>query len=365
MAGMSDLSPDPSGRSPGERWPLPSVFEEAGDGALRQFLLLERCFDGPGTRWSDALVTRMRRHIGGCMAAVEMMLRLELEARLPSGSPAVQALPESVGWAAIQRRPALLGPDLTRHFRDRAGISLILQDEPPGVAAANGSGAESLFSAAAADTLSMLALAQAGWNDSNPDTAPMRADLSAEAMEQLVWLQAALIADALGRSGLLEVADLLELADRAARAVLARHDEQSGPFALAALLAHQTRDHMDEERLVWLARHGQMLALIAVMADRVGVECEALVRTIVEGQEQALFRLCRAADFPREVAVRLVLGRRCISRGVEDSELVHYADEYERMTRADAARAVVPLRMNAFFQDRLFALRDRGLADER
>jgi len=364
MLGMSDMSPGPSGGSPGERWPLPSGFAGAARDSLSGALLLERCFDGPGARWSDALIARARRHMGGSLVAVEMALRLELEALLPPGSGVMEALPDAVCWPAVQRRPALLGAGLARHFRDRAAIGLMVRDEHPEAEAETGAAGQAPFSPAAADTLSMLALAQAAWNDSSPDTAPMRADLPAEAMEQLVWLPMALIAENMGRTGLLPVADLLALVDRAGQVVLSRHDEQNGPLALASLFAHQAHGEMDDERLLWLARHRCILALTAIMADRIGAGHEALVAAIVESPEQTLFRLCRAADFPREVAVRLVLGRRCVSRGVEDSVLVHYADEYEKMAPEDAVLAVAPFRMSAGFREKLSLLRDRGLADE-
>ncbi len=364
MSGMSDMSPGPSEGSPGEPWPLPSGLAGAARVSLGDSFLLERCFNGPAARWSDALVARTRRHIGGCVAAVEMALRLELEALLPPGSRAMEALPDAVCWPAIQHRPSLIGAELTRHFRDRAGIGLMLQDERTDGASETGAASEARFSPAAADTLSLLALAQAGWCDSDPDTAPMRADLPAEAMEQLVWLLTALVADGLGRTGLLPVADLLALTDRAGRAVLARHDEQTGPFALASLFAHQARETMDAEQLLLLARQRQILALTAVMADRVGAGHEALASAVIEVPERGLFRLCRAADFPREVAVRLVLGRRCVSQGVEDSVLVRYADEYEGLARDDADLTAAPLRMNERFRQNLSALRDQGFGHE-
>lgn len=362
---MNDMPPGLSGRSPGECWPLPPHMLGVARDASRDALLLERCFDGAGARWSDALVARTRRHIGGCATAVEMSLRVELERLVPGSARLAEALPDALGWTALQRRPALLGGDLIRHFRDRAGISLMLRDDQQGRVADSGPAAETLFPPAAAETLSMLMLAQAGWDDSSPDPVPMRADLSAEAMEQLVWTLMALIADALGRTGLMPVPDMLALTDRTGRAVLSRHDEQTGPFALAALLAHQIREQAwDDETLLWLARNRQMLALIAVIADRTGIEAATLVSAFVEGPEPLLFNLCRTADFPREVAVRLVLGRQCLSRGVEDSVLVHYADAYEQMPRADAAQAVAPLRMTGRFRDRLSVLRDRIVADE-
>jgi len=80
---------------------------------------------------------------------------------------------------------------------------------------------------------------------------------------------------------------------------------------------------------------------------------------MVEGTEQTLFTLCRAAQFPREVAVRLVLGRRCVARGVDDSVLVDYADDYEMMTLAEARDALTLLGLSAPLRIRLAHVRAR------
>ncbi|MGE4411485.1 MAG: DUF2336 domain-containing protein [Sphingobium sp.] len=368
---MSAMSPVPGGYAPETGWPLPSHMLGGAREPLRQALLLERCFEGEAARWSDALIARTRRHIGGCVAAVETSLRTELEQRAPGLPPLAEIVPASIGWTAFQRWPSLLGPDLVRHFRDRAGISLMAQnDQMAWGAVGAGPGAPpeypSFLPSIAVETLSKLTFAQARWADAGPDETSMRPDVSAEAMERLVWVLTALLADRLARTGLMPVPDMLALADQAGRAVLSAHDEQTGPFALAALLAHQVRGQEEGmELLLWLARNHHMAALIAMMADRIDMDGAILVSTIMEAPEQLLFDLCRAADFPREVAVRLVLGRRCMSRGVEDSVLIHYADAYEHGGREDAARAIVPLRLSNAFREGLAALRDRGPVDER
>jgi len=368
---MSAMSPALGGYAPETGWPLPSHMLGAAREPLRHALLLERCFEGDAARWSDALIARTRRHIGGCVAAVETGLRGELERCAPELPRLAEIMPDRIGWTTFQRCPSLLGPDLVRHFRDRAGISLMVQDDQMvggamGDAAGSPLDYPSSLPPVAFETLSILTIAQAGWADIGPDETPMQPDLSAEAMERLVWILTALLADNLGRTGLMPVPDMLALADRAGRAVLSAHDEQAGPFTLAALLAHQLRGQgEDKELLLWLARNRHMPALIAMMADRIDMDGGVLISTIMEAPEQLLFHLCRAADFPREVAVRLVLGRRCMSRGVEDSVLVHYADAYEHGAREDAVRAIVPLRLSGAFREGLSALRDRGPADER
>ncbi|MGE4430664.1 MAG: hypothetical protein AB7E05_07980 [Sphingobium sp.] len=361
---MSEFSPYPRGRPDGERWPPSPALLGAGRQRARGLsLVMERCFDGTDARWSDALIARMRRHIGGCVNAIEPLVRAELRRFAPADAAMIDVLPGPVAWNALGQRPSLMGERLIRHFRDRAAISLMEQDEQAGMAAdhraGDGKDAETLFPAGVAAGLAALAKAREGWADGQPDECPMQADLPAEDMEELLWVIVALIVDALVLAGAIPVAQALQLGDRAGRAVLARHDEQTAPFAQALLLAHRMRGiGMEDAHLLWLARNRHVLVQLAVMADRTGIDHAHLVGRVVEGPEYLLFQLCRRADFPREVAVRLMLGRRSVSRGVEDTVLVEYADGYERMSPDDAALATAALGISACFRDKLSALRN-------
>ena len=359
---MSEIPPFSRHRPEDGRW-LPSP---ALPGVRRApSLLLERCFGGQDARWSDALVTRMRRHIGGCVMAVEATLRHWLAQSGEDGQALVAAVPEPVGWAALQRRPDLLGNRLIAHFRDRAAVSLMAQEELADGASGTAEPPEELFPAALAHDISSLALAERRWCDDRPDETPMIADLPAEDMEQLVWTVMALLADAAAPVRAFPLGDMVRLADRAGCAVLARHDEQTAPFVMASLVAHRLRGAgAGEEHLLWLGRHRQVLALLAILADRTGVDGPLLVSRIVEGPEHLLFQICRAADFPREVAVRLMLGRRSIARGVEDSVLIEYAEGYDGLSREQAALAVAPLGLSLRFREKLSALRNWPPGDD-
>ncbi|MDQ4419985.1 hypothetical protein OOT33_05965 [Sphingobium sp. DEHP117] len=317
-----------------------------GEGeATRNALFLQRCFGGRAMRWSDALIARTRRHIGGCLSSVEMALRLELGADFDA------RLPDAVCWPRVQADPALIDDALLADMRDRAAIGLMARD--PMLADPAEHPATSPLPQAVADFVAALALAQSGWADAGPDDLPMRADLPAEAMPDLVWTVGALIADA-------APAEDMQAIDQACVALLTRHDEQHMPFAQAALLAHRLHGvPNDADMLLTLARQRQVLALFAVMADRLGVDLRCLVRHVVEAEEMALFTLCRAAQFPREVAVRLVLGRRSVARGVGDSVLVDYADDYEGMTLKQARAAVAGLSLSAPLRTRLAAVSAR------
>lgn len=318
-----------------------------GEGdTMRHALFLHRCFDGREMRWSDALVARTRRHIGGCLSAVEMALRLDLGAEIEA------RLPDTVCWARVQEDPALLSSALLADMRDRAAIGLMAQDY---MLADQAVEAEDMsFSDTQSDLLAALTLAQSGWADAGPDDRPMRADLPAEAMPELVWTVGALLADA-GASASEVVA-----IDRACAALLTRHDEQHMPFAQAALLAHRLNGAgSSDSMLLVFARNRHILALLAIAADRIGVDLRCLVRHVIEGEERALFTLCRAAQFPREVAVRLVLGRRSVARGVDDSVLVDYADDYDGMMLDAAREATSALGLSAPLRAKLTAVSAR------
>lgn len=328
---------------------LPSAYAVGESDVVRHAILLQRCFDGREMRWSDALVTRTRRHIGGCVNAVEMALRLELGVNAPEA-----ALPaDPLCWAKVQQHPALLSPALLTVMRNRAAIGLMTHDHALGDGADGAAGSDlAQFPPSTQDILAALALGQAGWLDAGPDDAPMRVDLPAEAYPELLLTVGALLADALVASG--QPAALYLTIDRACTVLLARYDEQPMPFAQAALFAHQMRGQgVSEGHLLALSRQRQILALLAIAADRLELDLSCLVRHLVEASEQALFTLCRAAEFPREVAVRLVLGRRSVARGVDDSVLVHYAEAYDGMTLAEARDAVAVLGLSRAFQAKL------------
>lgn len=351
---MSDPSPDayPAGFGP-VRAPSEPVWRTETD-ALRHAIMLQRCFDGPEMRWSDALIARMRRHLGGCLTSVEIRMRLEMVRISPVSMPT-----DAHCWLAVQRRPALISAPLLDHFRDRAALSLMLQDQPHALPAeADGGGAS--LPPELAELLAPLALALGDWADTGPDTSPMRADLPAELMAELVWTVAAMLAETLVAGGSVTAARAMGLVEQAGVAVLAGHDEQTMPFATAALLAHRARAlGIDEAGFLGLARGRHILPLLAILADRTGIELLTLTRAVVEDGERTLFLLCRAAEFPREVAVRLVLGRRCVARGVDDSMLVQFADGYDAM-RVEAARdAVASLRLPEPLRARLSPIRDR------
>ena len=286
-------------------------------------------------------------------------MRMEME-RLSS----VPLPAEACCWPIVQRDSGLISALLLDHVRDRAALSLWQQDPLQAVPTGVG-GQDAPFRPEIAELLATITLAQAGWADAGPDASPMRADLPAEVMAELVWTAGAMLVDALVTGGNVPAPQAIAIVERAGAAVLAGHDEQTMPFAIAALLAHRARAlGLDEAGLLRLARERHILPLLALIADRTGIELLTLVRAAVEENECVLFILSRAAEFPREVTVRLVLGRRCVVRGVDDSMLVQFADGYADMSVEAARKAVATLRLPEPFRVRLSPIHRRINLDD-
>lgn len=329
--------------------------------AVRHLIMLQRCFGGREMRWSDALVTLTRRHAGGCFSGMEMALRREMERLAPDASAILTGVPDNCCWAYIQRDPTLIGATLLDHFRDRAAISLMQQDHHAGQTP-EGEGEHQPFQADVEDALVTINLSLGGWGGRRADADPMPIDLHAEAIPELVWNAAAIMAGAMMIGGTSGESDVLALLDEAGNAFLARYDEEHAPYTQAALLAHRLRANgIDEGHLLRLARHRHIVPLLAIMADRIGADMATTVRTVVDTSEQMLFTLCRAAEFPREVAVRLVLGRRSVAQGVDDSMLVELADGYDLMAPAEARDAMAGLRVTEPFRAKLALMHDRRM----
>lgn len=261
------------------------------------------------SRWSDALVARTRRHIGGCCAAVEMALRMELTARAPLLAPLFDAAaggPEpAIVWRRVQERPDAMGEALLAHMRARAALSLMMQDAPGAP-----EGLLTLLPEDKRETLRAACdsarLALGRWADRQAEDAPLRADLSAEAMADLVALAAAALLDTARRPGIEPVLPLARLVEQEAHALIARHDEESGALASIAAAARLLDDALPAGAQAGLEELDPWL-LCALIGARTGVETTQVVLALVDGRDEDLLALARAADIRAPVALGLLL----------------------------------------------------------
>jgi hypothetical protein len=254
---------------------------------------------GGGRRWTDALLSETRAHLYGCLNAVELTIALAISDSWLSRP--VEALGPGYCRIAIERHPTLLSPLLVDHLRQRgaAALSLRMTLIPPAVLgddAPLSAGGDGPFG----DSLTSLRLAVDPWFTPHPLDRPMRADLSAEAFCDLVWTAAALLIEGLAARMGVDSATATSVIARAAETVIARHDEQVGPFARAAYAAALVRRSTDAEPIMREAALRHDLLLLAALGGRsAGLGLEQALSLLIDGQPEdraALARLLRLDD---------------------------------------------------------------------
>ena len=125
LPGMS-VHPSLAGSIMADSWPMANVM--AGMSAVPVGHAIDLAFFFPveDRARHDALIAETRRHLGGCLTAIETALRLAL-----ADEPAIGAVlarwPQGVCWPTICAQPTLLGPALLAHMQMRAGVSLLLR----------------------------------------------------------------------------------------------------------------------------------------------------------------------------------------------------------------------------------------------
>ncbi|CAN5301700.1 hypothetical protein BH10PSE13_BH10PSE13_23600 [soil metagenome] len=266
-------------------------MRHAGDVAL--------LLHGGQRRWTDALLSEARGHLSGCLNAVELSIAFAMSDNWLARP--VEALGPGYCRAAIERYPALLSPLLVDHLRQRAAaaLSLRLTLIPPAIL---GEDAPSPASAAGplGDALTALRLAVDPWFMPHPIDRPMRADLPAEAFCDLIWTAAALLVEGLAARMGVDSATASSVIGRAAETVIARHDEQVGPFARAAYAATLAGDAAEVAPVAGEAALRHDLLLLAAMGGRTaGIGLYQALALLIDGEQDdraALVRLLRLDD---------------------------------------------------------------------
>ncbi|MEO8723916.1 MAG: DUF2336 domain-containing protein [Sphingobium sp.] len=343
---MSDFSPHLTGgyhfasRSSATDWfgsPTPFV---------RHTALLDRFFPGDAPKWSDALVARTRRHIAGCMNSAEVALRMALGEHVQA--TALDGLASGLCWGVLEHNPAAISGDLFAHFRVRAALSLL---ESPNNTAVHPDGTVSFDDdeeTAVRDAALALSLALMRWRDGGDEMASMRADLPAEQMHTLVWITAAILAQAIAPMNIMPHGALLGAIEAAGQHVLAAQDEQQGAFGQAALLAHLLHQRaIDSTKLEQLAQDGHFLLLFAIVADRCNLNAPDVASAIVHGTARDAHLLFRAADMPPACYAITLLALRQVRDGASDQQLGALFDGYGALSVDEARTDIMPLALSA------------------
>lgn len=340
---MSVFSRHPIGGHGFASRPLATECFGLSDPLTRHAAMVDRFFPGNAPKWSDALIARTRRHIAGCASVHELALRMALADHLPA--TALDAVEEGMCWQVIEHNPGVISCDLFAHFRTRAALSLmegpdntVMLHEEAAIPFAQDS------DATIREATLALSHGLSRWRDDADENAPMRADLPAEHMQEMLWTTAAILAQRIAPMDLMPYGALLGRVEDAGQQVLASHDEQRGPFGQAARLAHQLHDRwIDDETLVGLAQEGHYVHLFALIADRCGLNVADLASAIINGTADDARLLFRAADMPPACFAITLLALRQVRDGPGDKQIESLFHRFEELSIEDARMKIMPL----------------------
>ncbi|PHQ63446.1 MAG: hypothetical protein COC10_06130 [Sphingobium sp.] len=303
----------------------------------------------------DALIAETRRHLGGCVAAIETGLRVLVD-HIPEVSSALESWPDLLCWRMICDQPTLICPPLLAHMRMRAGVSLMLRYGGAVDAAAQECEHAALpeTDPALADGLAALALAEGRWMSLGGENQPMRPDLPAEHFAELMWAVVACLA-AVARRNAPEGGDrLLAGFERAGWAMLADHDESMSPLMEADRLVRQLGEQSAETTLLDTALSGRRFLMFAgLAANRLRMEITQVVDILVTGPLPPLAMLCRALGGSDADYRHLLLALRPGRPELTDVALVAAAAEYQALSEQDAHAGVAALRTPASLRAKL------------
>lgn len=338
-----------------DSWPMANVM--AGASAVPMGHAVDLAFVFPTSEhgWHDALTSETRRHIGACLASIEIALRLSLE-RAADMAPWIAQMPDQLCWPTVRARPSLVSPALLAHMRIRAGVTLLLRQAGrilPGEQEDAMSSLPSIDDPEVGDAVSALALAEAYWSAPGGEAMPMRPDLPVEHVAELVWTAAACIAAAIGR---MEDVDTIGWSafERAGHAFLSDHDEEVGPIAEADKLVRRLGKRADSpEMMAQALGTGRFLLFAALASRQLRLTTAQLLEIFIGGTDEQLAAACRSlggSSADHRYLLLTLAPARPIGR---DSELIRAADLYARMSDAQADGIVSALRMPAPFRARV------------
>lgn len=312
-------------------------------------------------RAHDASIVETRRHLGGCLTAVEAALRLAVA----PGSPVAAALahhPDAQCWPMVRAHPGLVGPGLLAHMRMRGGITVMLRQfgrpdgERPDAAEATEllpDGDQHLVEA-----MTKLTLAEARWAASGGDDEPLMPDLPVEYFTELLWTAVACLTTILVRSTLTSEDAAIAALDQAARTLLVRHDEASGPVAAADALILRLGAHAEDPALLGRALAQRRFILFAALAGRhARLATEQVIDILLSGSMEHVAALCRSLGGSGGDYRHLLLALRPVRPALTDGRVLAEADRYESLTEAQAQRLLGIMRAPAALRMQLDHLR--------
>lgn len=292
-------------------------------------------------RWTEALLSETRAHLSGCLNAVELALSLQMGDSWLARP--VEALGPNFCRNAVELSPGVLSALLVGHLRQRAAAALVLRMAlgTPAVAIQIGPESVATTDQRLGDALAALRLSLDPWYGPQPIDRPMRADLPAEPFCDLVWTAAALLVDGLAARMGIDCATTIPALGRAAQAVIARHDEQNGPFARAAYVALILGDDAEVDRQAMHAAFNQNLVLLAAIgARRCRMGLGLALALLIDGDNDARAALARTLNLPADAYAALLTGLGPVRDDMPDAALIDLVPHYRQLTLDHAMQAL-------------------------
>lgn len=357
MSAFSSLT----GAAAADSWPVAGVLPGMSAVPLGHAIDLALFFPNEERERHDALIVETRRHLGGCVTAIEAELRRSLADQADIAA-ILGEWPASLCWPTICAQPTLLGPALLAHMQMRAGVSLMLRrfERPDGDRPDDGE-ADAILSSddpAVGEALAALALAEGRWLMNGAEDEPMQPDLPGEHFAELVWTAAACLLAVAQRAALAAPEAMLPAFERAGWALLARYDERAGPIAAADQLVRQLGARGDAPELLGSALGQRRFLLFAALAARrLRMSSVQVTDILVLGPVAQVAALCRALGGSDADYRHLLMALRPVRPSLSDAAIVGEAERYQALTDAQADATVSALRAPAALRTKLDHLR--------
>ncbi|MCE7796947.1 hypothetical protein LWE61_10295 [Sphingobium sufflavum] len=330
-------------------------LRDAIAGSLRHASDLGQLLMGSQRRWTDALLSETRAHLSGCLNAIELTIGVQMGDNWLARP--IEALGPHYCRSAIERHPAALAPLLVDHLRQRAAAALALRMTlmPPALLGEDIASAPSpTLPPALSDAVVALRLSVDPWHVPHPLDRPMRADLAAEPFCDLVWTATALLVEGLAARMGVDGALAAPVLAQAAQTIIARHDEQAGPFARAAYVATLAQGDGDARALAEEAalRH-DLLLLAGLGAARTGMALEQALTLLIDGDAEDRAALARTVALDDIGHMALLDALAPIRDQDEDAVLPDLIARYRQLTPVQAAEHLARWRGPAPLVDKL------------
>jgi len=349
-----------TGPAMADGWPMAQVMAGMSAVPVGHAIDLAFFFPDEGRERHDALMAETRRHLGGCITGIEMALRIALE-KEPEIALLLPPRGEPLCWPMLCGQPTLLGPALLAHMQMRAGVTLMLRQF--GQPDDRGDDAEATDilptnDAAVSEALAALAVAEGRWLAIGAEDEPMQPDLPAEHFAELMWTAAACMAAVVERGTLAHAEVILPAFEKAGCALLAKHDETTGPIAAAERLVRRLGERADAPELLGAALGQRRFLLFAALAARrLRMDGAHVADILLMGPVAELAALCRSLGGSDADYCHLILSLRPVRPSLSDAAIIGEADRYQALSDAQADAAVSALRAPRALRAKLDHLR--------